>query len=383
MESVSLVRSPDVRLGDKPANEDRSGGHDPPHFADRVRDRAWRQLVDGASAVLNAVVMDEVCVDAAPEGWREARLDQVIAEELAVNHEFAWWFAKAAVESATQLRPASGPSDVRLRFNVWHEVDDGNAGENDLDVVLVWPDGTTARVLIEDKVWAPLQPRQAERYRARANAVGGTAILVAPKSWIDSHPDAVAAFHGCRAIEEIIHWLRAADGDQPLRHRFRWRADFMEALIAPRARGPVLDHAPTIAFRDYCIAWLAEHCPSADASAMSLHTENQGWLWFNHPKDLGFKASTGFVDYYVAAGGFSGTKDELVERLTARPVPTGFEIATDTSNNIVLRHRIDQFRTSHGVPADTAALDVALGVCRAIIDWYENGGNDVLGRTSA
>lgn len=321
-------------------------------------------------------------VDVSPSGWREARLDMLLAEELSVSPSFAKHFASAALESA-KCRAPHGPPKVVVRFNFWHEVDDGSHGENDLDVTLTWADGTTRRLLVEDKVWAPLQPRQAERYRVRAEACcGGAAILVAPKRWLDAHQEAVKEFHGHHSIEELAKWLRNnAEGVEAA--RLIWRAGLLDELAKPRVVGMALDHPPTIAFRDHCVAWLAERASTAEVWPLSLHTQGQQWLWFRYPRDLYFKAGNGTVDLYARVNGFAGGAAELRARLASSPLPADFFVATDTSErrNIVLRRNVSTFTTGAGVPADRSALDEALGACQQIIAWFEQGGANLLRAT--
>jgi hypothetical protein len=163
----------------------------------------------------------DVVVQPAPVGWREARLDLLVAEELAVNPDFADRFVRDALSRAGRPPPDELPQHVGVEFNVWHQVDDGSSGENDLDATLRWPDGSERRVLIEDKVWAPLQARQAERYRSRAETAGAAAVLVAPRRWMDTNRTAAELFHDSHSIEDLASWLRAFTGDDSHRNRLR------------------------------------------------------------------------------------------------------------------------------------------------------------------
>lgn len=313
------------------------------------------------------------------DGWREARLDLLLAEELSVNPRFANHLSRQALDDAGHPAPDGDPEKVDVAFNVWHQVDDGNAGENDLDVRLIWPDGTSRRLLVEDKVWAPMQPRQAERYRARAEACGGAAVLVAPSGWIRGHEEAAKIFHGLHTLEALAGWLNDNCSDEE-NTRLKWRADLLCALAAPRRAGTAIDHLPTIDFRDYCVRWLAEVDSACDPQLLSLHTENQGWLWFSHPKDLGFKATHGRIDLYAAVNGFKGTAEELRDYAAEVALPSGFAVARDTSGNVVIRYECARFETAAGTPAVTMSLDEALDACVRITKWFDEGGADLLGR---
>lgn len=117
---------------------------------------------------------------------------------------------------------------------------------------------------------------------------------------------------------------------------------------------------------------------AADAALSSLHTENQGWLWFRHPKDLAFKATAGNIDLYVAVNGFAGTGEELQLRLTALSLPEGFSVATDTARNVVIRHACPRFATAAGVPDTAHQLHEALDACARITEWFDAGGAGLL-----
>lgn len=233
-------------------------------------------------------------------------------------------------------------------------------------------------LLIENKVWASLQPLQAERYRARADEVGGAAIVVAPRQWLDREKASVVHFDGSHSLEKLAEWLRThSDADAA---RLAWRAKMLDDLAKPRAASIALDHEQTISFRDHCVVWLKDHASTAEASLLSLHTENQGWLWFRHPRDLCFKARNGTVDLYVGVNGFAGTVADLEARLAAWPAPAGFFVTTDTSQkrNVVLRHDVQACFPEEGVPADPAVLDIALDACRRITEWFDRGGATLL-----
>ena len=227
------------------------------------------------------------------------------------------------------------------------------------------------RVLIEDKIRAPLQPRQAERYRARAKACGAAAIIIAPSGWLTARPDAVRHFHGSHSIEDLAKELRTRG------------VQVLEALAKPPVSGTALDDAPTIAFRDYCINRLQEMAPSARPSPTSLHTIHQGWLWFIHPQGLGFKASNGRVDLTVKDHGFAGSLAHLERLLVTHRAPDSFTPALDTARNVVLRHDCGVFDSRSGIPIDTTRLDRALEACARLTEWFDHGGSALLERAPA
>ena len=115
------------------------------------------------------------------EGSREARLDSVIAQELHADTEFAAWLCERAGRDTK-----AGVDRVEVWLNRWQgdaEYPADAHGETDVYAIVHFSDGSHVPLFIEDKVTAPFQPRQAERYRWRADAVGGRTILIAPERY--------------------------------------------------------------------------------------------------------------------------------------------------------------------------------------------------------
>src|SRR5690606_27780257 len=90
-----------------------------------------------------------------------------------------------------------------------------STGESDLGVLLADSEGAKVRLLIENKVNAMLQPRQAERYRERGSAClasGGCSryltAIVAPERYFGSG-DGAKGFGGKVSYEAIVDWYVA------------------------------------------------------------------------------------------------------------------------------------------------------------------------------
>lgn len=140
-------------------------------------------------------------------GIIERDIDFLIMEELVASNDFLTWFVKKArllgklrltsvVQSATS---ATGETDIELHLD--------QAGE-------------TTFILLENKVDAPLQPRQAERYKDRAaryvkegackRCLSG---LVAPARYLGDDPSALG-FDFTVEYDQILEWYKEAPADR-------------------------------------------------------------------------------------------------------------------------------------------------------------------------
>jgi hypothetical protein len=308
---------------------------------------------------------------ATPIGTLEACLDLVLAEELSVNPEFATRFGSQALSGLDPPVNIREAPTVTVEFNRWDIGGDGSnpldAGENDLDVCLGLDEGS-ARLLIEDKVWAPFQPEQGRRYRARADTRPSTAaVLVAPRSRLGDR-EQTHWFHTCFAIEDLGGWLReqANGAGDALARRLRWRANLLSALCEHTSKP---DHPPTVAFTTLCAEWLATNAPAAIADTKSLRTAGTGWLYFAQPKGLIYKVTHGRVDVYVSNEGFAGGAEDLRGLVTSGGAPDGFVAAEDSKSNVVLRWTGTPLTPSRGIPEDRTPLISALEACRRATDW--------------
>lgn len=192
---------------------------------------------------------------------REARLDLLLAEELANDLDLLVKFLSSIDRKRVPI-PTEVPLGASVRLNVdeWEQLPSDCGGETDIEVVVSWAGRPSVPILVEDKVWAPFQHRQPERYRDRAKIRGGAAVLVAPKAFLESHRTEAAIFHGCVLIEAVIGWLRDAANSQPTEaDRRQWRASLLEELMRRPTRVVVPDDELTVAFTSFCATWFADH----------------------------------------------------------------------------------------------------------------------------
>lgn len=352
------------------------------------------RTINPAASSLRPLEAVEVALIGASAG-REACLDLLLAEELSVDHDLALWFLAEAGEWRERPRlPDDDLVEVRSRINYWDDtmvLED--QGETDVHLTFRFSGGEELVVLIEDKVWAPFQHRQPERYAARASAVGGVAVLVAPSSYLRGRPEDATVFDGAAAIEDLIDRIRhhPPAGELVAARRAEWRARLLEEVVRPRARTVAVDDPPTVAFTEFCTAWLAMRSPASIPDRGSCHTAGQGWLWFQAPAGLAYKA-TGWarkpcagVDLYVAEHGFTGTAEQFEQLGAEIGLPEGFYITKDTAKvpNVVLRYDCAKVTPSEqGAPVpgsdyEQSVVD-ALEACAAVTHWLQEHGEHLV-----
>jgi hypothetical protein len=154
-------------------------------------------------------------------GVCERDVDLLLLEEFLATEAFVQWFARAI-----------GIDEIVTLAGAARSVHGGN-GESDLELTLEG-DSAPLKVLIENKVDALFQPRQAARYQERAAdylAQGACSrtltVLVAPKSYIEGG-SGEHGFDRSVAYEAILEWFASA---QDLGPRVRYKQALLAAAI--------------------------------------------------------------------------------------------------------------------------------------------------------
>ncbi len=153
---------------------------------------------------------------------QERDLDLILLEELHAGNDFASWLAERIGLKGHRFTDAEHSVSAKL---------DAKWGET--DVLAFFVRGTErVAVLIEDKIAASFQERQAERYHERGRALvsEGRAthyrtVLVAPKSYLRGVP-ADDPWDVQLAIDDVRNWFAMQQGSHG-----RWRADALSACI--------------------------------------------------------------------------------------------------------------------------------------------------------
>ncbi len=155
---------------------------------------------------------------------QERDIDLLLMEEFHSSPDFVSWFSQQVGEGDGHLAGA------------WHSVTDAD-GETDL-LLLVSTEKDRLGILIENKVAAPEQAFQAERYHLRAARLQNDGVydrfvvcICAPRVYLEALPKSTL-YEATIAYEDIAAWF-SLKGDT----RSQWRRTIMEEAIVHSRRG--------------------------------------------------------------------------------------------------------------------------------------------------
>jgi len=292
----------------------------------------------------------------------ERDVDLLIVEELASDSGFREWFLSEV--------GLSGPFEL---IEIAHSVSD-SSGESDIEVTVGC--GTDkVLVLIEDKIDAPLQPRQAERYiqRAAARVRDGACdvartVLVAPSKYLGDPPD----LHGFEALvtyERIVGWFEAQPDGSTSRREYK-----LTLLRTAIERGTVgwvqvVDERVTEFCRRY---WDLSRrlAPELNAVDPGDRARRSSWMKFKpvglpERTELLHKLATGCVDLQIAGG---AARLQELERIYGSRLLPGMVLEPANKSAVIRIHVASMDLTA---PFENAEANVreALWAVRLLAYW--------------
>lgn len=160
----------------------------------------------------------------------ERDVDLVLVEEFTVNAEFQEFFASRVY----------GMPIVAKTLGAWHSVSDTTLGESDIIHLFQSEEGKVVALLIENKIDAPAQPKQAERYRERGEKGRNQQLwdefrtcLVAPEQYLAAGTE--THLYDCAvSYEELLSFFVSRRHRDP---RYQYRAKVIQEAIQKRREG--------------------------------------------------------------------------------------------------------------------------------------------------
>jgi len=178
------------------------------------------------------------------EAIQERDIDLLLLEELHSSKAFRSWFVKNTI----------GNEKLCGSFiDAWHSLNHTNLGESDLILKFSGPNKNGYFFLIENKIDASFQPKQALRYKNRGEEYvregeceDFKTILVAPKAYITNEE----CFDYIIEYEKIKDWYIK---QKSLRERGRYKAGLLKLAIEKSRRGyrPIRDEKTASFWKKY------------------------------------------------------------------------------------------------------------------------------------
>ena len=160
----------------------------------------------------------------------ERDIDLLVMEELSVSTEFREWFSSRVF----------GEPIYKSEIGTWHSVSDAQLGESDLVFLFEAVNGPRTAVLIENKIDAPPQPQQGERYRLRGDKglkegywEKFNTCVIAPSKYLTSSKHS-ESYDVNISYEEILAYFQSRS---PRDVRFPYKARILLEGIEHNRRG--------------------------------------------------------------------------------------------------------------------------------------------------
>ena len=293
-------------------------------------------------------------------GVKERDIDLLFAEELVSTPEFAAWFgSKIGLDNRARLK------------RVERSVISATRGESDL-VLTYDVDGRDTAVLVENKIDAVFQDRQAERYQERAKeaiASGTVAhahtVVIAPVAYTRAEE----GFDAIVRYEEILSWFKDFSvGDA----RAMCKVELLNAALGRAEEGwTLVPDAASTAFWGAYYDLVMSHAFELGMKKPGKKPATSGFVFFK-PRGLAkrvkllHKVPFGNVDLQFDGQGHR--LEEFQRRYHGRLDPEmAFELAGES-----LVNRISVPRIPLGTPFEEARPSIlgALARARQLLAWY-------------
>ena len=225
---------------------------------------------------------------------KERDIDLLLMEEFHISPDFVIWFSQQVGVSGGQFDGA------------WHSVTDAD-GETDL-LLLVTTGTDKVGILIENKIAAPEQALQAERYHrraARSQNIGHfdrfVVCMCAPRVYLDALPESTL-YEAKIAYEEISEWF-SFNNDV----RSQWRRTIMEEAIVQSRRGykMVVNETVSTFYQEFW-HYILNHHPELVMRRPTPKGNQSNWIIFqgaDFPKGVKYYIK---MDQNVIELGFNG-----------------------------------------------------------------------------
>ena len=208
------------------------------------------------------------------EALRERDIDLLLLEEWNVNPAFAQWLLREFFDITRKYE----------KFDGWHSISDSELGESDLFLACTSQYEKIA-ILMENKIDASAQERQATRYDQRAEKIqidGNFSkvlvCIVAPENYLANDEEATQ-YRTRISYEKIAEWFYHQND-----LRSRYRSEVLKLAIEKERRGyrPVKNEQVTTFWKNYYNE-LKRMFPDAIMNKPEIVPEGSDWPMIKFP----------------------------------------------------------------------------------------------------
>jgi hypothetical protein len=207
----------------------------------------------------------------------ERDIDLLVMEELSVSDEFREWFSSRVF----------GEPIFQSKIGAWHSVSDSQLGESDIVFLFEAIDGPRTAILIENKIDAPPQPQQGQRYRFRGEKglkegywEKFKTCVIAPSKYLSSSKHS-ESYDINISYEELLAYFQSRN---PRDGRFSYKARILLEGIEQNRRGYQPEHSDQMTkfVSDY-YAYVTGEYPHLGMQEARPRPAGSTWIMF-YPK---------------------------------------------------------------------------------------------------
>ncbi len=304
----------------------------------------------------------------------ERDIDLLLAEEFMVSQNFAAWFLGKTRFAGVQAEPV----DVFVS-----KAD--STGESDL--VVIYEEVATSQrfaIHIEDKIDAPLQPDQVDRYRQRANGEIDQGhygefeiVLCAPQFYKDSQPGA-RAFDRYVSYGDIADFIAANDSSP----RGQYRSRFLASATSRRTNSwKKVDDEKTNLFWAEIYRIASREFPILEMKEPNF-TKDSTWINFR-PADMptmprriyiSFKGSLGYMDLTFTRC----VSYQFEKRIRSLLDCDGLMTVHQTGQSSAIRLKVDSISILEPLGESMVKIRAAFSACEKLITFYRNHRDELM-----
>ena len=294
----------------------------------------------------------------------ERDIDLLLLEEFVVSPSFASWFAElTAGLTLGDNAVCYAQRSVTSTF-----------GESDLIIAMTIGDDLVHYLLIENKVAASFQPRQADRYlergeehKSRGECVAFTTVLVAPEQYFGV-PQSMHGFHAVVSYEAIQDWFNSSEGSDP---RATFKRTLLAAAINKSSTGyQKVENAPVTEFWQSYWQLAQTIAPQLEMQNPGTKPVGAGHLYFRPSQlssgvSLVHKLGQGCVDLQFPGMGANLT---TLREKSGRFLEPGMYIE-QAGKSGALRRRVSVVNATLDFDAQAEQVQEGIDAARTLLDW--------------